>query len=121
MAEGPAIDMQQLETTCMGLPALRNTPLQTFLGDVSTRLERLSQAFEAGDARRVEFESHGLKGMCATIGAAGCTLLFAEIEELSREDRVDEARVFLEPSIAEVRRAEDFIRRYASILTRDVA
>src|SRR5439155_8488477 len=65
--EGPAIDLEQLDTACMGLPALRASLLHTFLGDVSIRLERLSHAFDAGDARRVEFESHGLKGMCATI------------------------------------------------------
>ena len=119
--DGPAIDLEQLDTACMGLPALRASLLHTFLGDVSIRLERLTQAFDAGDARRVEFESHGLKGMCATIGAGGCTMLFGEIEEKAREERVAEARPYLQPAIDEVHRTEEFIRRFDSILARDVA
>src|SRR5207247_1657428 len=82
--EGPAIDLEQLEAACMGLPALRSSLLHTYLIDVPGRLERLRFAFGAGDLRRVEFEAHGLRGMCATIGAAGCTLLFGEMEERAR-------------------------------------
>ncbi|HEY6196560.1 MAG TPA: response regulator [Candidatus Eisenbacteria bacterium] len=119
--DGPAIDLEQLETACMGLPALRSSLLHTFLGDVSGRLERLAHAFETGDPRRVEFEAHGLKGMCATIGAGGCTMLFGEIEEWARDEHVDEARAMLQPAIDEVHRTEQFIRRFDSIITRDAA
>jgi CheY-like chemotaxis protein/HPt (histidine-containing phosphotransfer) domain-containing protein len=119
--EGPAIDLEQLETACMGLPALRSSLLHTFLNDVPNRIDRLTSAFESGEARRVEFEAHGLKGMCATIGAGGCTMLFGEIEELARDEHVDEARAVLPPAIDEVHRTEQFIRRFDSILARDVA
>jgi PAS domain S-box-containing protein len=119
--EGPAIDLEQLEAACMGLPALRSSLLHTFLIDVPGRLDRLRYAFEAGDLRRVEFESHGLRGMCATIGAAGCTLLFGEMEERARADRVDAARLLLEPAIEESQRTEQFIRRFDAIVTREVA
>lgn len=119
--DGPALDLEQLETACMGLPALRSSLLHTFLHDVTSRLERLRQAFDSADARRVEFEAHGLKGMCATIGANGCVLLFTEIEERAREDRVVEARVLLQPSVAEVERTEQFIRRFDAILSREAA
>jgi len=119
--EGPAIDLEQLETACMGLPALRSSLLHTFLADVSHRLERLTHAFDAHDARRVEFEAHGLKGMCATIGAAGCTRLFGEIEEKARDENITEARPLLQPAIDEVHRAEEFIHRFDTILARDVA
>jgi PAS domain S-box-containing protein len=119
--EGPAIDLEQLETACMGLPALRTSLLHTFLGDVANRLDRLTHAFDANDARRVEFEAHGLKGMCATIGAAGCTTLFGGIEEKARDENIAEARPLLEPAVAEVHRAQEFIRRFDSILARDAA
>ena len=119
--DGPAIDLEQLDTACMGLPALRASLLHTFLHDVPTRVERITQAMDAGDARRVEFESHGLKGMCATIGAGGCAMLFGEIESLARDDRAAEARVLLQPAIHEVHRAVDFIRRFDAILAREVA
>jgi signal transduction histidine kinase/DNA-binding response OmpR family regulator/HPt (histidine-containing phosphotransfer) domain-containing protein len=121
MPDGPAIDLEQLETACMGLPALRTSLLHTFINDVPNRLERLARAFESGEARRLEFEAHGLKGMCATIGAGGCALLFGEIEEWAREDRATEAMVFLEPAMAEVQRTEEFIRRFDAIVTRGVA
>ena len=85
------------------------------------RLERLRFAFDAGDLRRVEFEAHGLRGMCATIGAGGCTMLFGEMEDRARADRLAEARLLLEPAIAEALRTEQFIRRFDAILAREAA
>ena len=119
--EGPALDLEQLEAACMGLPALRSSLLHTFLHDVTSRLDRLRLAFEAADGRRVEFEAHGLKGMCATIGANGCVMLFTEIESRAREDRVLDAKNLLQPAVAEVERTEQFIRRFDAILSREAA
>jgi len=119
--EGPAIDLEQLETACMGLPALRSSLLHTFLNDVPGRIDRITSAFESGDARRVEFEAHGIKGMCATICAGGCTMLFGEIEALAREEQISEARAVLPAAVDEVHRTEQFIRRFDSILAREVA
>ncbi len=119
--DGPALDLEQLEMACMGLPALRSSLLHTFLHDVPGRVDRLRQAFEVSDPRRVEFEAHGLKGMCATIGANGCALLFGEIEERAREDQSAEAKVLLQPAMDEVVRTEQFIRRFDAILSREAA
>src|SRR5258708_37601603 len=99
----------------MGLPARRPSLLHTCMNDVPARLERLSSAFEANDGRRVEFEAHGLRGMCAAIGAGGCTMLFGELEQWAREDRAKDARVLLEPSIAGGGRAAEVIRRLAQL------
>jgi HPt (histidine-containing phosphotransfer) domain-containing protein len=119
--EGPAIDLEQLEAACMGLPALRSSLLHTYLIDIPGRLERLRFAFDANDLRRVEFEAHGLRGMCATIGATGCTLLFGEMEDRARSDRLVAARALLEPAITEATRTEEFIRRFDQILAREAA
>jgi hypothetical protein len=59
--------------------------------------------------------------MCATIGAGGCSMLFGEIEEKARDERIAEARPLLQPAIDEVRRTEEFIHRFDSILAREVA
>jgi PAS domain S-box-containing protein len=118
---GPAIDLEQLEAACMGLPALRSSLLHTFMIDVPGRLERLRFAFDANDLRRVEFEAHGLRGMCATIGATGCTVLFAEMEDRARADRLPAARILLEPAIDEAHRTEQFIHRFDQIVTREAA
>jgi PAS domain S-box-containing protein len=119
--DGPALDLEQLEIACMGLQPLRASLLQTFLHDVPTRLERLARAFDSEDTRRVEFEAHGLKGMCATIGANGCVILFGEIEDRAREDQVAAARSLLQPARDEVERTEQFIRRLEDILNRQAA
>jgi CheY-like chemotaxis protein/HPt (histidine-containing phosphotransfer) domain-containing protein len=78
--DGPVLDRARLEEACMGDPALRRTLVLTFLNDVRGRLDHLSSRLAAGDARAVEFEAHGLKGMCAAIGAVRCAELFALIE-----------------------------------------
>lgn len=121
LAEGPAIDLEQLDNASMGLPALRTSLLHTYLDDVYPRLERLAQAIESGDAHRVEFESHGLRGMCATIGASACTMLFGEMESAARDGRVHEARDFVEDARVAVRRTEEFIRRLERIVTDEAA
>ena len=121
MPDGPAIDLEQLEAACMGLPALRSSLLHTYMIDVPGRLERLRFSFDSADLRRVEFEAHGLRGMCATIGATGCTVLFGEMEDRARADRLQAARVLLEPAIAEATRTEEFIRRFDQIVAREAA
>lgn len=121
LPEGPAIDLEQLNTASMGLPALRTSLLHTYLDDVYPRLERLTQAIDSGDPRRVEFEAHGLRGMCATIGASACTMLFGEMESAAREERVAEAREYLDAARTAVQHTEAFIQRLERILTAEAA
>lgn len=116
LGEGPAIDLEQLENACMGIPALRATLMQTFLGDVQPRLERLADAFAAGESEQVEFEAHGLKGMCATLGANDCARLFATLEERARAHWHGDPQPWLDACRAEVARAEAFIRRFERIV-----
>src|SRR5262249_15436522 len=80
------IDTARLEDSCMGIPALRDALLQTFRADIGPRLTRLAEAIVQADPRLVEFESHGLKGMSATIGAVACEAAFEEIERLGRDE-----------------------------------
>ncbi|MCC6652043.1 MAG: response regulator [Candidatus Eisenbacteria bacterium] len=121
LPEGPAIDLDQLNVASMGLPALRSSLLHTYLGDVYPRLSRLHEAVESGDCQRIEFEAHGLGGMCATIGAGGCTMLFGEMETRAREERVEGMRELLGAARAEVARTEVFIERFERILSREAA
>jgi HPt (histidine-containing phosphotransfer) domain-containing protein len=69
----------------MGNAEVRRTLVQSFLNDVRRRLERLGGLIAEGDARAVEFEAHGLRGMCGAIGAVRCADLFAAIETHGRE------------------------------------
>ena len=105
----PALDLARLDGTSMGIPVLREQLLDTFLGEVRPRLEQLLQALNARDARRVEFEAHGLKGMCATLGAMGCTDVFAELERVGRERTLEQAGPLIKRAYLEVTRTERFI------------
>lgn len=93
----------------MGVPALRDSLLSTFLNDVRPRLEQLALAMGRRDARRVEFEAHGLKGMCATVGATACAELFAELEHLGHEQTIDLVPPLLKRAHLEVTRTERYI------------
>src|SRR5207249_138927 len=94
---GPPIDYERLNDTSMGIPALRDALLNTFMGDVGERVDRLEEAVQAKDARRVEFEAHGLKGMSATVGARHCVAVFAELERCGRARlEVERVRAHLE-------------------------
>ncbi len=105
----PALDLARLEEASMGVPALRDSLLSTFLNDVRPRLEQLALAMGRRDARRVEFEAHGLKGMCATVGATACAELFAELEHLGHEQTIDLVPPLLKRAHLEVTRTERYI------------
>jgi signal transduction histidine kinase/DNA-binding response OmpR family regulator/HPt (histidine-containing phosphotransfer) domain-containing protein len=105
----PALDLARLEETSLGIPALRDSLLSTFLNDVRPRLEQLALAVNGRDAHRVEFEAHGLKGMCATVGATACAELFAQLERMGREPALDLAPSLLKRAHLEVTRTERYI------------
>ncbi len=105
----PALDLARLEELSMGNPALRDSLLSTFLSDVRPRLEQLGLAVNGRDAHRVEFEAHGLKGMCASLGATASAELFAELERVGREKTLDLAPSLLKRAYLEVTRTERYI------------
>ena len=95
----------------MGVPALRNSLLQTFLSDVRPRLAKLKDAVRTGDSRRGEFEAHGLKGMSRTIGAVACGDVFAQLEEMGENESLADAGPALLRAEQEIVRAEEHIRK----------
>jgi HPt (histidine-containing phosphotransfer) domain-containing protein len=76
------LDRNQLEESCMGSSDLRKVLIQTFLGEIFPRLARLGNRVAAGDNVGVEFEAHGLKGMCAALGAKRCADAFVQLERM---------------------------------------
>jgi len=118
---GPAIDLEQLNLSSMGLPALRNSMLHTYLGDVFPRLQRLEEAIEKNDLDRAEFEAHGLRGMCATIGARACTVLFGEIEHRARSRSAADVAALVPLAVEQVRRTEEFVARLERIVSSEAA
>jgi HPt (histidine-containing phosphotransfer) domain-containing protein len=103
------LDLEQLESMCMGIPTLRDSLLDTFLGEIRPRLELLTQAYAGGDARQLEFEAHRLRSMSATIGARACATLFGELEAAARANQLTNLNPILKRVTLEVFRAEQFI------------
>jgi two-component system, sensor histidine kinase and response regulator len=103
------LDEARLESSCMGNPELKNILIRTFLHHIRPRLRRLRDVAEAQDAKAVEFEAHGLKGMSATIGAACCAEAFSRIERLGREKRLEPLSAMLDYAEVEVGRVETVI------------
>ncbi|MEY4374307.1 MAG: hypothetical protein RL760_473, partial [Candidatus Eisenbacteria bacterium] len=73
------------------------------------------------EPERVEFEAHGLKGMCATLGANDCARLFAVLEDRARDRWHGDPQPWLDACRAEVARAEAFIRRFERIVAQPEA
>jgi two-component system, sensor histidine kinase and response regulator len=108
-AEPTALDLEQLGSMCMGIPALRDSLLTTFLTEIRPRLDRLAEAHQSGDARRLEFEAHSLKGMSGTIGATSCADVFSELEHRARTGELTGLAPLFKRALLEVYRAEQFI------------
>ena len=119
--EGEPIDFDRLNDTSMGIPALREALLNTFLGDVDERVDRLAEEIQARDARRLEFEAHGLKGMSATIGARHCVVCFSELERCGRENDLTHAGPPTERARVEVGHVRTFIASHLEGDERKVA
>ena len=105
----------------MSLPALRASMLHTYLGDVFPRLQRVEGAIESGDGERTRSEADGLRGMCGTIGATACAVVFGEMEERARAGRLADAALLLPLALEQVRRTEEFIARFERSVSADAA
>ena len=93
----------------MGNAELETILVRTFVHHIRPRLQRLRDAAQAADTDAVEFEAHGIKGMCATIGAMACADVFARIERLGREKRLEPVAPMLDYADIEVTRVETLI------------
>ena len=107
--EEPVLDEARLSISSMNSAELRSVLLQAFQTHARPRLNRLRERATAGDAHGVEFEAHGLKGMCATLGAARCASLFGRMERLGREQRLEPVAPMVERADIEVGRVEALI------------
>jgi len=110
LAHDPSIlDVKRLDDACMGIPALREALLNTFLGDLKPRLDRMDLAILNRSSMTLEHEAHGARGMAATIGAVGCVTVLEEIERLAHEERFEGFDELMDRARRESRKVEDHI------------
>jgi PAS domain S-box-containing protein len=100
------IDQARFDASSMGRPELRVVLAKTFLKHATKRLQRIEEMLDADDAQGVEFEAHGMKGMCLTLGAARCVKLFGDLEQLARAGQLALARPVLDLVKVEADRVE---------------
>lgn len=112
MADTPVLDRAVIDTlrqlTPPGEPDVLTEVLQMFLDEVPPRLERLRNAWVAGNIQEVHRAAHSLKGSAGNVGArrlydvckqldelgkAGDTASSALVDSLMAEYRVVEAEM----------------------------
>lgn len=64
-----------------------------FKSEFPSHLQFLTAAIAGGEIKRVESESHILKGMLLNLSASTAASLAADIERLAREQKLDEVRL----------------------------
>jgi HPt (histidine-containing phosphotransfer) domain-containing protein len=108
--ETPVLDSQRLEAACMGQAQLRAMLVEAFVNQTPARLDKLRLAVVAGNAADVEFEAHGMKGMCATIGAMRCAEVFEHMERLAAQKRLEPLAYKLQRAETELTRVDEWLK-----------
>jgi HPt (histidine-containing phosphotransfer) domain-containing protein len=88
MTEPPVLDPSVMETlrqlTPPGEPDVLTEVLQMFLQEVPPRIERLRNAWAAGDIQEVHRAAHSLKGSAGNIGAQRLLAVCRDLDDRSR-------------------------------------
>jgi HPt (histidine-containing phosphotransfer) domain-containing protein len=71
---------------------LAHTIMRTFLDSSRERVASMEQAIAAGDGVVLGQAAHALKSSAANVGAETLSGMYRELEQLGRENRIDEAR-----------------------------
>jgi HPt (histidine-containing phosphotransfer) domain-containing protein len=115
MADTPVLDRQVIETlrqlTPPGEPDVLTEVLQMFLSEVPPRLERLRNAWAAGDIQGVYRAAHSLKGSAGNIGAQRLYDVAAQLDELGRAGDAAGIAPLMDALRTEFDKVEDEIRR----------
>jgi HPt (histidine-containing phosphotransfer) domain-containing protein len=115
MAETPVLDRQVIETlrqlTPPGEPDVLTEVLQMFLSEVPPRIDRLRNAWNAGDIQGMYRAAHSLKGSAGNIGAKRLYDVARQLDDLGRAGDVassaplmDELRIEFDKVEVEIRR-----------------
>jgi HPt (histidine-containing phosphotransfer) domain-containing protein len=87
-----ALDYEDLLARCMGNIEFVERVLDKFQSSFGQDLENLETELNSENAETVAMVAHRLKGASASVGAPGLRQWAAEIEQLGRADRLNEAR-----------------------------
>lgn len=88
-----AVDFEGLLERCMGNLDFVERVLAKFQERFPQQLAELERLLETKDAEQLALAAHRMKGNSANVSATGLQQVAAEIEELSRADRMGEIPV----------------------------
>jgi two-component system, sensor histidine kinase and response regulator len=83
--------------------------LQTFMKYTPGQLQRMRQAWEAGDVARMQGEAHSLKGAAGSISARALKNVALELELVGKDCPRDQAGVLLTAIIQEFNRLQEVL------------
>ncbi|WP_375739181.1 Hpt domain-containing protein [Pseudomonas boanensis] len=70
--------------------------LDTFMADSGERLRQFHQAVQQRDAQALRLSAHSFKGSCSNMGALPLASLCKRLEELAKQEQLDEAPPLIE-------------------------
>ena len=94
----------------MGIGSLKRSVIDSYLGEMPGRIEKISAAIIAGDLPTAEREVLGARAMTLTIGAVSTARCLVALAEQVQERRLPEAHVTLSRFRSEAERSLALLR-----------
>ena len=115
MAESAVLDEAVLDTlrllTPPGEPDVLTEVLQMFLQEVPPRIERLCNAWAAGNIEEMSRAAHSLKGSAGTIGAQRLFSVCSQLDDVGRAGALTKVAPLVDALGTEFSKVEVAIRR----------
>jgi HPt (histidine-containing phosphotransfer) domain-containing protein len=115
MDHGPVLDPAVLDTlrklTPPGEPDVLGEVLKLFLDEVPPRIERLRNAWAAGNIQEVHRAAHSLKGSAGNIGARRLHAVCSKLDEIGKSQDLTSAAPLVGELGLEFDKVETEIRR----------
>lgn len=86
--------------------------LQTFLDSAPDTLSQIQQAVSSGSAVDLRLHAHTLKGSSANVGATQLSELSLVVENMAKEENVDDAEAKVAEISTELNQVMDYLQNY---------
>jgi HPt (histidine-containing phosphotransfer) domain-containing protein len=96
MSENTTLDLEEFMNRVQDDKDLLFELLDIFVQDFHVKREELEKALKSNDAKTVEHVAHFLKGSCGNISAKLLRVYFAELEDRSRRNDLEDTEKYLE-------------------------
>jgi HPt (histidine-containing phosphotransfer) domain-containing protein len=92
----PSLDMNLINDLRELMEDEFNALVEIYLNDSSVRIEQISAAVAAADGAEIRHTAHSLKGSSSNIGAAGLASLCQSLEEMGKNNQLDNSSAQLQ-------------------------